>query len=54
MKIRAAAIMVLTKVVVQWLIDHLCPDILRNAVPAESIVLRNHRLRQAPKRYAQL
>lgn len=42
----------LAKVAVQWLIEVLC--FYFTFVLADSLVLRNARHRQAPKRYAQL
>jgi len=39
----------LAKVVVQWLIEHLC--FVSSAVLADSFVLRIRHLRQAPNRY---
>ncbi len=41
----------LAKVAVQWLIEHLC--FVSSVVLADSFVLRNRHLRQAPKRYVQ-
>lgn len=38
----------LAKVAVQWLIEHLC--FVSSVVLADSFVLRNRHLRQAPKR----
>jgi len=45
----AAANMGLAKVAVQWLIEHLY--FVSSAVLADSFVLRNRHLRQAPNRY---
>jgi hypothetical protein len=45
---RAAANMGLAKVAVQWLIEHLC--FVSSAVLADSFVLCNRHLRQAPAR----
>ncbi len=50
-KNRTAANMGLAKVAVQWLIEHLC--FVSSAVQADSFVLRNCHLRQAPNRYPQ-
>lgn len=40
----------LAKVAVQWLNEHLC--FVSSSVVADSFVLRNRHLRQAPNRYA--
>lgn len=47
---RAADNKGLAKVAVQWLIEHLC--FVSSAVLADSFVLRNRHLRQAPNRQA--
>lgn len=47
---RAADNKGLAKVAVQWLIEHLC--FVSSAVLADSFVLRNRHLRQAPKTLA--
>lgn len=47
-KVEYAANMGLAKVAVHWLIEHLC--FVSSAVLAESFVLRNRHLRQAPNR----
>ena len=38
------------KLAVQWLNEALCPATLRDLAVADSFVLRNRHLRQAPKR----
>ena len=47
-KEQRTANMGLAKVAVQWLIEHLC--FVSSVVLADSYVLRNRHLRQAPKR----
>jgi hypothetical protein len=42
----------LAKVAVQWLIEHLC--FVSSAVLADSFVLRNRHLRQAPNRWQKI
>jgi len=50
MENKASANMGLAKVAVQWLIEHLC--FVSSVVLADSFVLRNRHLRQAPARYS--
>lgn len=51
MENKASANMGLAKVAVQWLIEHLC--FVSSVVLADSFVLRNRHLRQAPARWWQ-